>query len=86
MNFIRELGQYLLFSSHNHDVVTVLETINGILPIHFEHNFDEKGEIQFSYKKKEGHRMSEAIAVAEKLGLPKEICEMAKEIKKEVVE
>jgi DNA mismatch repair ATPase MutS len=73
------LGKYLAIASHNHDALDALEKINPqhIKAYHFDTHFDEKGEIQFDYKMAPGHELSQAIAVAKKLGLPQEIIDIA---------
>ncbi len=70
-------GQYMTISSHNHDVLEALEGLKGVTPFHFSYSFDAEGKISFTHQIQVGHRLSEAIAVAKKLGFNEAILKIA---------
>ncbi|MBI5699772.1 hypothetical protein HZC35_05705 [Candidatus Saganbacteria bacterium] len=74
-------GQYLALASHNHDALTALEATypHLVRAYHFRTHFDTADEIQFDYQAVPGHDLSQAIAVAKKLGLPPEIIDLVEE-------
>ncbi|MFH1709592.1 MAG: hypothetical protein ABH860_00795 [bacterium] len=76
-------GQYMALASHNHDALNVLQEVQAdlIKSYHFKTHFDENGELHFDYQMADGHDLSHAIDVAKKLGLPKEIIDLAERIK-----
>lgn len=74
----RRHNQYLLLSTHNHEVVDALVVAGGdtIQPYHF--SFDtEKGSIRYDYRIQRGHEGSHAVEVARTLGLNEEIVAIA---------
>ncbi|MFA4905074.1 MAG: hypothetical protein WC645_01075 [Candidatus Margulisiibacteriota bacterium] len=73
-------GQYLALASHNHDALSALEASypHLVRAYHFHTHFDG-AEIQFDYRATPGHELSQAIAVARKLGLPPEIIDLVEE-------
>jgi len=83
---IIQKGQYMAIASHNHDALDILQKTMAdfIKSYHPKTHFDDKGEIHFDYKIEDGHEISRAIDVARKLGLPKEICDNAERIMREM--
>ncbi|MDD4530888.1 MAG: hypothetical protein PHO80_05070, partial [Candidatus Gracilibacteria bacterium] len=78
--YILAKGQYLAIASHNHDFIEVFANTNdgNIETFHFKTHVDDEGKISFDYNLEKGHEKSNAIMVADKLGFPDEILELAK--------
>ncbi len=72
-----------LIATHNHDAVDdLLELMpDHLKAVHLATHVDEDGHISFDYRLRDGHELSQAIAVSERMGgMPSPVLSFAREL------
>ena len=76
-------GQRMIIAGHNHDAIAHFEDANPkhASSYHFKTHVDDAGELQFDYQIQRGHAESQALKVAEKIGMSEEVLKIAQSIR-----